>query len=235
MKKQVERQVVLDTETTGLSSDKGHRVIEIGCLELVQREVTGKTFRYYLDPERDVEAGAKAVHGITEKMLAGKPKFADVVDEFLAFVDGAQLIIHNAPFDVGFLNAELKRLPVRYKSIDFYCPILDTLPLARRMHPGQKNTLDALCKRYHVNNANRQFHGALLDSELLAYVYLSMTGGQASLFDKKSDNTTRQATQTTQSTDKATKTWNNLPETKSTKAELQAHQAFVQANIKHSD
>ena len=173
------RQVVLDTETTGLDPALGHRVIEIGALEVVDRRMTGATYHVYLNPERDIDAGAVAVHGITREFLADKPRFADVAKAFIEFVGGAELVIHNAPFDVGFLNAELKRLdegPVKQ-----YCGVLDTLKLAKEMHPGQKNNLDALCKRYQVDNSGRNFHGALLDAQLLAEVYLAMTRGQETL------------------------------------------------------
>jgi DNA polymerase-3 subunit epsilon len=173
------RQVVLDTETTGLDPALGHRVIEIGALEVVDRRMTGATYHVYLNPERGIDAGAVAVHGITTEFLADKPRFADVAQDFLEFVRGAELVIHNAPFDVGFLNAELKRLddgPVKQ-----YCGVLDTLKLAKETHPGQKNNLDALCKRYQVDNSDRNFHGALLDAQLLAEVYLAMTRGQESL------------------------------------------------------
>ena len=175
------RQVVLDTETTGLSPAMGHRVIEIGCLELVDRQLTGRQFHVYLNPERDVDEGAFKVHGLSDDFLRDKPLFKQIVAEFLAFVDDAELIIHNAPFDVGFLNAELKRVKAR-KKLESCCRVLDTLVLAKQKHPSQRNSLDALCKRYDVNNANRTLHGALLDAELLAFVYLAMTGGQIDLF-----------------------------------------------------
>ena len=175
------RQIAFDTETTGIGAEIGHRVIEIGCIELIDRKLTGQHFHTYLNPERDVDAGAFKVHGISSGFLQDKPRFADIVDDFLHFIEGAQLIIHNAPFDIGFINAELKRLQWS-KKIDEYCSVLDTLVLARERHPGQRNNLDALCKRYHVENSNRKLHGALLDAEILAFVYLNMTGGQANLF-----------------------------------------------------
>lgn len=177
--RQCARQVVLDTETTGLDPALGHRVIEIGALEVVNRRMTGATFHVYLNPDRAIDAGAVAVHGITNEFLEDKPRFTDVMGEFLDFVRGAELVIHNAPFDVGFLNAELKRLDE--KSVSHYCDVLDTLKLAKEMHPGQKNNLDALCKRYQVDNSGRNFHGALLDAQLLAEVYLAMTRGQETL------------------------------------------------------
>ena len=175
------RQVVLDTETTGLEPNDGHRVIEIGCVEVINRRITGNNLHLYLNPERDIDEGALAVHGISTEFLADKPTFDKVVDEFLAFVDGAELVIHNAPFDVGFLNHELRRLGAAYGSIEQRCGVLDTLVMARQKHPGQKNNLDALCRRYDVENGHRELHGALLDAEILADVYLAMTGGQARL------------------------------------------------------
>ncbi len=175
------RQIVLDTETTGLEPEQGHRIIEIGCVELVNRRLTGNTYHQYINPEREIDAGAVEVHGITNEFLADKPVFADIAEEFLRFIRGAELIIHNAPFDVGFINHELKRLDPDHDPVDAFCRILDTLTLARNMHPGQKNSLDALCKRYEIDNSARELHGALLDAEILAEVYLAMTGGQARL------------------------------------------------------
>ena len=175
------RQIVLDTETTGLEPAQGHRIIEIGCVELVNRQLTGNHYHQYLQPDREIDEGAIEVHGISNEFLVGKPRFADVVEDFLDFVRGAELIIHNAPFDVGFINAELARLGEERGRIEDHCGILDTLTLAREMHPGQKNNLDALCKRYDIDNSHRELHGALLDSEILADVYLMMTGGQTSL------------------------------------------------------
>jgi DNA polymerase-3 subunit epsilon len=171
------RQVVLDTETTGLEVEQQHRIIEIGCVELVNRRQTGRSFHRYLDPERDIDEGAQQVHGLSRDRLAKEPKFADVYVELLDFVRDAELIIHNAPFDVAFLDAELAR--VGAGKVGDFCRILDTLSLARRMHPGQRNNLDALCKRYSVDNSHREYHGALLDASILAEVYLAMTGGQA--------------------------------------------------------
>ncbi|MCB1734982.1 MAG: DNA polymerase III subunit epsilon [Gammaproteobacteria bacterium] len=175
------RQIVCDTETTGLEHADGHRIIEIGAVEVVNRRLTGRTYHQYLQPDRKIDAGAIEVHGITNEFLIDKPRFADVVDEFLAFFDGAELVIHNAPFDVGFFNAELALLGGGLGRIDERCSILDTLAMARQMHPGQRNTLDALCKRYGIDNSHRDLHGALLDSEILADVYLAMTGGQVDL------------------------------------------------------
>ena len=174
------RQIVLDTETTGLEPEDGHRVIEVGCVELLNRRATGRTFHQYLNPDREIDPGAVEVHGLTSEFLADKPSFADVVDEFLEFVEGAELIIHNAPFDVGFLDHEL-RLCGKDLTIDSACGILDTLVLARQRHPEERNSLDAFCKRYEVDNSRRELHGALLDAQILADVYLIMTGGQAAL------------------------------------------------------
>jgi DNA polymerase-3 subunit epsilon len=172
------RQVVLDTETTGLEVEQQHRIIEIGCVELLNRRLTGRSFHRYLNPERDIDEGALEVHGLSREQLAKEAGFADIHAEFLEFVRDAELIIHNAPFDVAFLNAELARIGAA-PAITEVCKILDTLPLARQMHPGQRNSLDALCKRYSVDNSRRDYHGALLDARLLAEVYLTMTGGQA--------------------------------------------------------
>ncbi len=174
------RQIVLDTETTGLEPAEGHRVIEIGCVELVDRRLTGETFHQYLNPDRQVDEGAVDVHGLDNEFLADKPRFAEVAEDFLQFVRGSELVIHNAPFDVGFLDHELQ-LMGHGDSIESCCDVLDTLTLARKLHPGQRNSLDALCKRYEVDNSNRELHGALLDAEILADVYLAMTGGQKAL------------------------------------------------------
>ncbi len=175
------RQIVLDTETTGLEPSQGHRIIEIGCVELVDRKLTGKHYHQYIQPEREIDQGALEVHGISSEFLADKPVFSFIVDDFLDFVDGAELIIHNAPFDVGFLDHELMLAANRIKKMSKICSVIDSLVLARSKHPGQKNNLDALCKRYAVDNAKRELHGALLDAEILADVYLMMTGGQTSL------------------------------------------------------
>lgn len=179
------RQIVLDTETTGIGHEHGHRIIEIGCLELVSRQLTGQHFHVYLNPERAVDEGAFRVHGLSNDFLQDKPLFKDVFNDLLTFIDDAELIIHNAPFDVGFLNAEFKHLQYG-KKIEDHCDVLDTLVLAKQKHPGQRNNLDALCKRYSIDNTNREWHGALLDAELLAQVYLAMTGGQTELFAQHS-------------------------------------------------
>jgi DNA polymerase-3 subunit epsilon len=175
------RQIVLDTETTGLETSQGHRIIEIGCVELVDRRLTGRHFHRYLNPDREIDAGAVEVHGITSEFLADKPRFHQVADELLAFLRDAEVIIHNAPFDVGFIEYELGQLESNPGPMAGWCTIVDSLALARARHPGQKNNLDALCKRYEIDNSQRQLHGALLDAEILADVYLAMTGGQTDL------------------------------------------------------
>ena len=175
------RQIVLDTETTGLETSQDHRIIEIGCVEMVNRKLTGRHYHQYINPERKVDEGAMEVHGITDEYLQDKPLFSAISSEFLDFLDGAELIIHNAPFDLGFINHELKKLGKKTPLLESSCRVIDTLGLARQKHPGQKNSLDALCKRYGVDNSQRDLHGALLDSEILADVYLLMTGGQVNL------------------------------------------------------
>jgi DNA polymerase III subunit epsilon len=175
------RQIVLDTETTGLEPSQGHRIIEIGCVELVDRKLTGRHYHQYIQPQRLVDEGAMEVHGITDEFLKDKPLFGQIVDEFMAFVKGAELVIHNAPFDIGFLDHELRLDGGRFGVMDDHCSVIDTLVMARQKHPGQKNNLDALCKRYMVDNSQRDLHGALLDAEILADVYLMMTGGQRDL------------------------------------------------------
>lgn len=175
------RQIVLDTETTGLEVRQGHRLIEIACIELVERRQTGRRFQTYLNPDRAIDEGARQVTGIEDEFLLDKPRFGDVVDEFLPFIDGAELIIHNASFDLGFLNAELARLPEPRGTIESRCGVLDTLALARERYPGQRNSLDALCKRLGVDNSARELHGGLIDCHLLADVYIAMTSGQVAL------------------------------------------------------
>lgn len=175
------RQIVLDTETTGLEPRLGHRIIEIGCVEVIDRKVTGKRYHQYINPEREIDEGAEEVHGISTAFLADKPLFADIVDDFLNFIRGAELVIHNAPFDVGFIDHELDQLNQQNNHVEKISTVLDTLVLARKMHPGQKNNLDALCKRYDIDNSQRDLHGALLDAEILAETYLAMTGGQTML------------------------------------------------------
>ena len=175
------REVVLDTETTGIEVRQGHRIIEIGCVELIDRKLTGRHFHVYINPQREVEAGAFEIHGISDEFLADKPLFSAVADDFMEFISGAQLVIHNAPFDVGFIDAELEMLGRGHGQVADHCSVVDTLVLARGRHPGQRNSLDALCKRYGVDNSQRDLHGALLDAEILADLYLIMTGGQTAL------------------------------------------------------
>ena len=179
------RQVVLDTETTGLDPKQGNRVIEIGCVELIDRKITRNHYHQYIQPDRESEEGALAVHGITSEFLADKPRFEDIADDFLTFIKGVELVIHNAPFDIGFLNHEFNLLKQNHARdlglTTDYATVLDSLVMAKKMHPGQKNNLNALCKRYDVNNDKRELHGALLDAEILADVYLAMTGGQSNL------------------------------------------------------
>lgn len=224
------RQIILDTETTGIGHENGHKVIEIGCVELIDRKLTGETFHVYLNPKREVDEGAFRVHGISNEFLQDKPLFKEVVSDFLRFIEGAELIIHNAPFDVGFLNSELKHIQWK-KRLENYCTIFDTLEYARKKHPGQRNSLDALCKRYEVNNSNRQLHGALLDAEILALVYLAMTGGQTSLFSE------------TEVVERDTSVKHiNIPVlgltnpvfVKANSAELEQHEAFIQFLAKKS-
>ncbi len=175
------RQIVLDTETTGLEVEEGHRILELGCVEIVDRKLTRRHFHYYINPEREIDEGALAVHGITREFLLDKPVFADIFEEFLDFVRDAELVIHNAAFDVNFINREIRLLGRKFGPITDYCSVVDSLEVARNKHPGQKNTLDALCKRYNVDNSGRDLHGALLDAEILADVYLLLTGGQVDL------------------------------------------------------
>ncbi len=183
------RQIVLDTETTGLETTANHRIIEIGCVEIIDRRVTDNYWHFYINPDRKIDAGAFSVHGISTEFLQDKPHFADIADDFLSFVEGAELVIHNAPFDMGFLNHEFAKLDKPIKLED-HCSVLDTLVMARQKHPGQKNNLNALCKRYDIDNSSRTLHGALLDSEILAEVYLMMTGGQKALLldDESADD-----------------------------------------------
>ena len=175
------RQVVLDTETTGLEPDQEHRIIEIGCIELIDRKITRRTFHQYINPERDSDDGALEVHGLSRQFLEDKPLFADVWEDFIDFIKGAELVIHNAAFDVAFINYEMSRLADAVGKLEDYCAVVDSLEIARTKHPGQKNSLDALCKRYSVDNSQRELHGALLDAEILADVFLLLTGGQVDL------------------------------------------------------
>lgn len=185
-----QRQIVLDTETTGLEHRQGHRIIEIGCVELINRRLTGNNFHVYLNPQREIDQGAIEVHGISNEFLADKPLFKDIHQQMLEYLTGAELVIHNAKFDVGFLDAELERIEATASKIEDICGVHDTLLQARKMFPGQRNDLDSLCRRYEINNSHRELHGALLDAEILADVYLLMTGGQTTLFlDAQSGDT----------------------------------------------
>ena len=188
------RLVVLDTETTGLNPQEGHRIIEIGCVELLNRRLTGNRFHAYINPDRLIDDGAVAVHGITNEFLEDKSRFKDIFADFIAFIQGAELVIHNAPFDVGFINHEFSLLEKPGKTVADYCPVFDTLSFARKKHPGQRNSLDALCKRYNIDNSHRELHGALLDAEILADVFLLMTGGQSSLLDENLSAPAREMT-----------------------------------------
>ena len=226
------RKIVLDTETTGLEPASGHRIIEIGCVEMMNRRITGNNYHVYLQPDREIDEGAIEVHGISNEFLADKPRFADVVDDFISFIRGAELVIHNAPFDVGFINAELARLGAGYGSVADHCTVLDTLVMARQMHPGQKNSLDALCKRYGINNEHRELHGALLDSEILADVYLAMTGGQTSLSlgSEEGDSAAQQ-----QGIRRLSGERKPLPVVRATADELQLHDELLELLEKKSD
>ncbi|HEY5665316.1 MAG TPA: DNA polymerase III subunit epsilon [Gammaproteobacteria bacterium] len=227
------RQVVLDTETTGLSTAQGHRIIEIGCIELVNRRITGREFHRFVNPERDIDEGAVAVHGISRDDLEHEPRFCDIVEEFLDFIRDAELIIHNAEFDVGFLEHELTLMAHERPKITDHALVLDTLALAREIHPGQRNSLDALCKRYEIDASARHVHGALIDSELLARVYLAMTGGQSSLLLEEDANGaaagSRQAAAGGEGTaDPATTRDLNLAVIRASAAEAAAHDAMLE-------
>lgn len=221
------RQIILDTETTGLLVADGHRLIEIGCLELVNRRFTGNRFHTYINPQRPVEQGAFQVHGLSDAFLKDKPVFEKIAEEFLTFVSGAELIIHNAPFDVGFINEELKRLGKNHPPIHQSCAIIDTLALARNKHPGQSNSLDALCRRYQVDNSNRDLHGALINAQLLGQVYLAMTGGQEQLF--AADDQPAQVTKTEETAVTFVQKVQRgaLPVILPTPQEIQAHAEFI--------
>ncbi len=219
------RQIVLDTETTGLSTAQGHRVIEIGCVEIINRRLTGREFHRFLNPDRDIDEGAERVHGISRESLETEPRFPEIVDELLDFLSGAELVIHNAEFDVGFLEHELRLMKHPKPAITDHASVLDTLMLAREMHPGQRNSLDALCKRYEVDASKRDVHGALIDADLLARVYLAMTGGQTAL----SLDAAQQA-ETTTSTEfgglPSAVTW-DLPVVRASADESAAHDALL--------
>lgn len=217
------RQIVLDTETTGLEPGDGHRIIEIGCVELVDRRLSGRTFHQYLNPDREVDEGAVDVHGLDNEFLADKPRFPEVAGDFLEFIRGGELVIHNAPFDVGFLNHELE-LMAHPERIEDCSEVLDTLTHARRLHPGQRNSLDALCKRYEVDNSNRELHGALLDAEILADVYLAMTGGQTALSLDAGAAETGAEAGATPGIRRVDRTGLELPVLRASDAERQAHE-----------
>ena len=227
------RQIVLDTETTGLEPSQGHRIIEIGCVELFNRRLTGRHYHQYINPEREVDAGAFAVHGISNAMLDDKPVFARIAAPFLEFIGDAELIIHNAAFDIGFLDHELNMLYPGFGSLRERCPVIDSLLLARNKHPGQKNNLDALCKRYGVDNSQRDLHGALLDAEILADVYLAMTGGQTSL-SLSSNSAKNDSGAGHESIRRLPPGRRPLPVITPTDAELQAHQEKLAALAKSS-
>ncbi len=219
------RQIILDTETTGLSPQKGDRVIELGLLELMDRRPTGRVMQLYFNPDRLVDAGAMRVHGISNEFLQDKPRFYECIEEVMGFIQGAELVIHNAEFDLGFLNYELSLLRRNpYGKMEDHCVIVDTLVLARKLHAGQRNSLDALCKRYDINNQHRDLHGALLDAEILAQVYLAMTGGQEKLFAEV-ENTVAAAARS-QSIEVISRHY-DLCLVKASDAELMAHQAYV--------
>jgi DNA polymerase-3 subunit epsilon len=220
------RQIVLDTETTGLDPKQGHKIIEVGCVEMINRRLTGNNYHQYIQPDREIDEGAQSVHGISNDFLSDKPRFADVVKDFIEYIDGAELIIHNAPFDVGFLDSEFKQAGAEFGQVSTYCTVIDTLVMARKMRPGKKNNLDMLCKEYSVNNAHRDLHGALLDSELLAEVYLYMTGGQSNLSldsQESTDSGTGAVVAKKLSSDRKP-----IKIISASEEELQAHQAIIE-------
>ena len=223
------RQIVLDTETTGLEVSQGHRIIEIGCVELENRRLTGNHYHQYVNPERDIDQGAMEVHGITDEFVADKPVFARIAHDFLDFVRGAELIIHNAPFDLGFLNAELRRLDRDLPAVEECCRVIDSLVMARGKHPGQRNNLDALCQRYGVDNSQRDLHGALLDAEILADVYLAMTGGQTTFVLSDSDADRDSGARTGERIVRITADRPPLPVLEPSAEELAAHEAQLEA------
>ncbi len=225
------RQIILDTETTGIDPEAGHNVIEIGCVEMVRRKLTGNTWHQYIKPDREVEAEAIEVHGITNEFLADKPRFAELAHEFLEFVRGAELIIHNAAFDIGFLNTELARNGITER-VDDICTVIDTLMLARKKHPGQRNSLDALCRRYGIDNSHRELHGALLDSEILADVYLVLTGGQTSLQLGQGDSEDGEGEEPIRRIDASALV---LPIVRASTDEIALHEAFLDLLDKKSD
>lgn len=223
------RQISLDTETTGLDPKEGHRIIEIGCVEIINRRITGNHFHCYINPERDIDKGAQAVHGISQDFLADKPVFASVKSSFIDYIQGAdEIIIHNAPFDVGFLNNEFVRLDKKSLKLASYAEIVDTLTMARQLHPGQKNSLDALCKRYDVDNSHRDLHGALVDADLLARVYLIMTGGQDSFFTEETATTSAATPVNKQENKKITRN-GKIPVLYANQEEAEKHKNYMAA------
>ena len=223
------RQIVLDTETTGLEVSQGHRIIEIGCVELVNRRLTGNHYHQYINPQREIDQGAIEVHGITNEFLADKPVFSRIAPEFVEYIAGAELIIHNAPFDLGFLNSELKQWQADSLEVEASCRIIDTLVMARTKHPGQRNNLDALCQRYDVDNSQRDLHGALLDAEILADVYLAMTGGQTTFQLSDADSGGGEGRVAGGSLRRLPRTRTPLPVPTASEEELAAHQLQQEA------
>ncbi len=227
------RYVVLDTETTGMPVTDGHRIIEIGCVEVEGRQLTGRHYHVYIQPDREIDEGALAVHGITSEFLQDKPRFAEIADDFYAFIEGAELVIHNAPFDIGFINNEFALLGQTERSdARNYCTILDTLVMARERHPGQRNTLDALCGRYDVDNSARELHGALLDARILADVFLAMTGGQTDL--SLSSDGAASASGETSAIRRLAAERVKAPVLAASATELEAHQKMLQVLSKSS-
>lgn len=227
------RQVVLDTETTGLEVRQGHKIVEIGCVELVNRKLTGRHYHQYINPEREVDEQAVEIHGLTNNFLTDKPVFSKIADEFLEFIKGAELIIHNAPFDVEFINVEFERLGRGFDKVESHCGIIDTLVMARQKHPGQRNNLDALCQRYAVDNSQRDLHGALLDSEILADVYLMMTGGQTHL--SLSDDSSEQGESVKGAIRRLSETRTPLKVVRASDEDLEAHETRLDEVEKASD
>ena len=226
------RQVVLDTETTGLEVSNGHRIIEIGCVEILHRRISGQTFHEFVNPGRDIDEGALQVHGITREFLAGKPDFTKIADDFLSFIEGAELIIHNASFDTDFINNEVSLASHQVTDVGISCKVTDTLDMARKLHPGKKNSLDALCKRYEIDNSARTYHGALLDAQILADVYLMMTGGQSVLsLHAESGQTAGQRRAAAQSAGPRSE----LRVIKASDDELAEHEVFLEKIRKESD
>ncbi len=219
------RQIVLDTETTGLEPKQGHRIIEIGCVEIINRRKTNKHYHQYINPDREIDEGAYNVHGISNEFLADKPRFKDIAQEFVNFIRDSELIIHNAPFDVGFIDHELRKLGIKWGKIEHFCTVTDTLTMAREKHPGQKNNLDALCKRYEIDNSKRDLHGALLDAQILLDVYLAMTGGQEALALGSMEEEEAAEQNAIRLNDENRKP---LPLVKPTKEELAAHEKYLE-------